>query len=406
MEVCETSQTNYMLTATYSGINNPSIQWQLSYDGNSWTNIAGAMGPIFIRTPTAIGNYYYRFFIAENNNTTCGYYSNPVNIEVQSLFAQGTNYVFGCYGSTIEFYAAGGTYYEWTGPNGFSSDLQGPNIPNVSFNNTGMYVVRVMTSAGCYAYDTTNLVIYEAPIANANPAQTFLCEGDSVRLFANGSIKYRWEPATGLSDDTIANPIAKPLETTTYTVRVYNKYTCFDTASVKVIVWKKPFASAGPDKFTIKNRPVLLEGRVSGTNISYSWSPATYLDNGSLERPKASPPAQMIYTLTAISGNGCGVATDDVKVEVIDKMYIPSAFTPNNDGLNDLWEIITFDEYPNGTVQVFNRWGQTVYFNKGLNYKPWDGTYNGLPVETGTYVYVIDLHNNKKILKGTVTVIR
>ncbi len=234
MEVCETSQTNYMLTATYSGINNPSIQWQLSYDGNSWTNIAGAMGPIFIRTPTAIGNYYYRFFIAENNNTTCGYYSNPVNIEVQSLFAQGTNYVFGCYGSTIEFYAAGGTYYEWTGPNGFSSDLQGPNIPNVSFNNTGMYVVRVMTSAGCYAYDTTNLVIYEAPIANANPAQTFLCEGDSVRLFANGSIKYRWEPATGLSDDTIANPIAKPLETTTYTVRVYNKYTCFDTASVKV----------------------------------------------------------------------------------------------------------------------------------------------------------------------------
>ena len=114
----------------------------------------------------------------------------------------------------------------------------------------------------------------------------------------------------------------------------------------------------------------------------------------------------MIYTLTAISNNGCGVATDDVKVEVIDKMYIPSAFTPNNDGLNDLWEIITFDEYPNGTVQVFNRWGQTVYFNKGLNYHPWDGTYKGLPVERGTYVYIIDLHNNKKIIKGTVTVIR
>ncbi len=406
LDVCLNSQTSYVLTATYGNINNPAVQWQVSSDGNSWTNIAGAIGTSYTRTPTSIGNYYYRFFVAESGNTNCGYYSNPVNIEVQSLFAQATNYVFGCYGSTIEFYAAGGDSYAWTGPSGFASNLQGPSIPNVGFNNTGMYVVKVMTQSGCYAYDTTNLVIYEAPIASASPLQSFLCEGDSVQLFANGSVKYRWLPTAGLSNDTVANPFAAPKETTTYTVRVYNKYTCFDTASVNIVVWKRPVANAGPDKFTIKNRPVLLEGKVSGSNVTYAWSPATYLDNSSIQRPKASPPAEIIYTLTVTSNNGCGVVTDDVKVEVIDKLYIPSAFTPNRDGLNDIWEIITFDEYPNATVQVFNRWGQTVYSGKGLHYKPWDGTYNGQPVETGTYVYIIDLHNNKKILKGTVTVIR
>jgi gliding motility-associated-like protein len=330
-----------------------------------------------------------------------------VNIEVGSVpFAQATNYVFGCYGSDIAFFAAGGSFYEWTGPNGFHSMLQGPVLPKVDFSNTGMYIVKVTTNGGCSAYDTTNLVVYPAPVASVASAQLFLCEDDSVELLASGSVNYRWTPSSGLSNDTIANPFAKPKETTIYTVRVYNAYTCYDTANVKVVVWKKAVANAGPDKFTTKKKPVVLEGQPSGTNITYSWSPPTYLDNPLNERPKASPPITTSYTLTVTSNNGCGSDTDEVKVEVLVKMYIPSAFTPNSDGLNDLWQVFTIEDYPNATVQVFNRWGQRVYYSKGADYKPWDGTFNGLPVATGTYVYVVDLGNKSKVLKGTVTVVR
>ena len=114
----------------------------------------------------------------------------------------------------------------------------------------------------------------------------------------------------------------------------------------------------------------------------------------------------MVYTLTVTSNTGCGTSTDEVKVEVIDKLFIPTAFTPNNDGLNDRWEIITIEEYPNAMVEVFNRYGQRVYKSSGKNYVPWDGTFQGKPALPGVYVYVINLHNNTALHKGTLLLIR
>ncbi|HEY2722831.1 MAG TPA: gliding motility-associated C-terminal domain-containing protein, partial [Chitinophagaceae bacterium] len=406
VQTCENNQPSYQLSANYSGLNNPSVQWQLSEDGNNWADIPGATGNIYNRQPSQKGFFYYRFSIIENNNTSCLFYSNTASVEVQSIFSQATNYVFGCYGAPVELFAAGGTFYNWTGPNGFASNSEGPVIPKVNFNNTGAYIVKVATTAGCTAYDTTNLVIYAAPVATALPQQSFVCDGNGIQLQASGSIRYKWQPSAGLSNDTIPNPIASPTENTTYIVRVYNEHTCYDTASVQVIVWKRPTVDAGPDKFTFKNRAVQLQGKVTGSDISYTWSPPTYLDNTSIDHPRAAPPSSITYTLTVTSNDGCGTVSDQVTVGVIDKMFIPSGFTPNADGLNDVWEIITFEEYPKGTVYVFNRWGQIVYFGKGLNYKPWDGNFNGQPVEAGTYVYLVDLHNGKPILKGTVTVIR
>ena len=86
---------------------------------------------------------------------------------------------------------------------------------------------------------------------------------------AGGSLRYKWSPSTGLSNDTIPNPIAKPQNDITYTVRVYNQYTCFDTKSVSFTVWKKPKAFAGPDQYFRKGKPVQLNGNATGTNISY-----------------------------------------------------------------------------------------------------------------------------------------
>jgi gliding motility-associated-like protein len=410
--ICETNQQNIPMTANYTGTYaNPVYQWQVSDNsGFSWTDIPGATTINYVKPPTPVGEYWYRCWVSDASivaSNSCRFASDFLKIQVVNPpFAQATNYVFGCYGSTVYLFAAGGTSYEWTGPNGFFANVQGPAIPNVNFSHTGQYVVKVTSTPGCFAYDTTTITIYAAPVATLTPTAINICEGDSVQLNAGGSLRYRWSPPVGLSNDTIPNPFAKPTNDITYTVRVYNEYTCYDTAVVSIKVLKKPKAFAGPDQFFRKGKPVQLNGNATGANVNYSWSPSTYLDNPNVLTPVARPPATIIYTLTVRSNVGCGTSTDDVKLEIIDKLFIPNAFTPNRDGLNDKWEIITFDEYEAATVEVFNRWGQVVYRGTGKNYKPWDGMYKGKPVSPDTYVYLINLRNGKPVFKGTLHLIR
>ena len=410
--VCETNQQPISINASYNGnYANPIFQWQVSNNqGFSWTDIPGANGLSYTAIPGSIGQKWYRCLVTDasfGGNTSCRFASNAVIISVGAPpFAQATNYVFGCYGSTIYLQAAGGTVYEWWGPNGFYSTDQAPAIPNVTFGATGTYIVKVTSTPGCFAYDTTTLTIYAAPIATLSPRSVSLCEGDSVQFNAGGSVRYKWSPSTGLSNDTIPNPWAKPINDITYSVRVYNEYTCFDSLTVSVVVWKKPKAFAGPDQYFRKGKPVQLDGGAAGTNVTYSWSPTAYLDNPNYLKAIARPPGTMTYTLIVISNNGCGVSTDEVKLEAIDKLFIPTGFTPNNDGLNDKWEIVTFEDYEDAVAEVYNRYGQLVYRGYAKNYKPWDGTFDGKPCLPGVYVYLVNLHNGKPVLKGTLNLIR
>ena len=91
-------------------------------------------------------------------------------------------------------------------------------------------------------------------------------------------------------------------------------------------------------------------------------------------------------------------------VKVFKKLFVPNAFTPNNDGVNDTWFIETLDAYPHADVKVFNRYGQMVFNNYGAN-KPWDGTFRGVLLSPGAYAYTIDLKNNSQLIKGIVFII-
>jgi gliding motility-associated-like protein len=85
-------------------------------------------------------------------------------------------------------------------------------------------------------------------------------------------------------------------------------------------------------------------------------------------------------------------------------LSIPNTFTPNGDGINDTWEIKDMAGYPNGTVDIFDRYGIKVY--SSIGYSAWDGTYKGIKVPTGTYYYIIDLKNSAKAIAGNITIIR
>jgi gliding motility-associated-like protein len=84
---------------------------------------------------------------------------------------------------------------------------------------------------------------------------------------------------------------------------------------------------------------------------------------------------------------------------------IPSVFTPNGDGIHDKWVIKHLESYPGCVVEIYNRYGQSVY--KMINYSaPWDGRVNGKDLPVGTYYYIIDPKNGRQPIKGSVTIIR
>ena len=99
------------------------------------------------------------------------------------------------------------------------------------------------------------------------------------------------------------------------------------------------------------------------------------------------------------------MATDSVKVHVFKAVYVPNAFSPNNDGLNDYWNIPALKAYSEYEILVFNRYGEVVYKSKNIN-TPWDGNLKGKALPTGVYPYVIDIKQVSKKLTGWVMIIR
>ena len=143
-----------------------------------------------------------------------------------------------------------------------------------------------------------------------------------------------------------------------------------------------------------------LQPEVSSDIVSYSWSPATYLSSPSLLTPVISPLFSDTYTLTVTDVNGCQ-GQGSVYIDV--PFFIPNAFTPNDDGINDTWDIPQLIFYPDCMVQVMNRYGQRVFQSQGYG-KSWDGKLAGKRLPQGVYYYFIKLP--KKTLSGSLTVIR
>jgi gliding motility-associated-like protein len=278
-------------------------------------------------------------------------------------------------------------------------------IDSANYSNEGRYFVKITTAQGCSDTTSVNLVIY--PSAHATAGNTLsICEGTNATLSASGGLKYKWYPPELLNNDSIANPVAAPVDTTQFMVVVSNQYACKDTAYQTINVWKKPQANAGPDQRTRVGVPVTLQGSVGGTDVKYYWTPQTYMNDPTSLSPTISAPQSMYYKLNVVSARGCTSASDEVFVKVYDKIIIPNAFSPNGDGINDTWNIEPLDLFNDADLQVYNRYGQLVFRNIGY-IKPWDGTRNGTPVPVGTYYYILDLKiKNEKPMTGSVTILR
>ena len=322
-------------TITLSGLAS-GVTYTVNYSFNgapaSFTAVADASGNVTV-TGLSSGTYagiYVSSFTCISNTVGPLTLTDPNPPPAPEL----TNNSPICAGKTLKLGATDAisdVTFDWVGPNGFTSDLQYPEIPDVRLGDSGVYTLTIKY-LNCPTAATETVVI-RPPVSLTNVTISQVVPyGGTIQLWAEGAEYYLWSPNDGsLSNPNINNPLATPQDSTTYTVEGMNQWGCVDYGYVSL---------------------------------------------------------SMDYSVNE---------------------FIPTGFTPNGDGHNDIFRIgnIKYDKLVD--FSVFNRWGQLIYHNTYDPKQGWDGTFNGVPQEMGVYFYNIILASpsgKNKNFKGEVTLIR
>lgn len=302
----------------------------------------------------------------------------------------------------------GGFGYTWA-PGLYLSDSS-VQSPAVYVPHTASYTVYTQGRNHCLVRDSVHIFV---PVHHysIHPKDTSVCAGTSVSLHVKGGFYYQWyqngfKSAASLSCRTCANPIATPLDTTTYQVVVTDSVYCGDTLSAKINVKPIPNVHIVTRDTTI-NYGASIQLAAVGANV-FSWSPVATLSNPNIVNPLASPTEPTTYIVTGVATDGCA-ASDSVTVNINyrGKLFVPSAFSPNGDGKNDRFKVANFTFEKILEFRIFNRWGQEV-FNATDN-SGWDGTWKNVPQDMGAFEYLIRVgfpDGFIETFKGSVTLVR
>ncbi|TKK67517.1 PKD domain-containing protein [Ilyomonas limi] len=276
------------------------------------------------------------------------------------------------------------------------------------------YQLHAAISEKCYADAAITITPAPYPEAIAGVANP-ICYGFTTQLDAayKGSI-FEWSPVNSLLNANTLTPIAGPQETTTYTLMVRDTTTTgcpkpvYDTVTVRVIPQVHVFA--GNDTNIVTKQPLHL--KATGAEF-YQWEPATGMTN-----PEDNEPVVILngtedavtYHVKGTTADGCfGYDTLTVFVyKTLPQIFLPTAFTPNNDGLNDRLIPILAGIKNLELFSIYNRWGQLLYSTSAAG-QGWDGTAAGNKQPEGSYIYVIraiDYLDKPIIKKGSVVLIR
>ncbi|WP_207495236.1 PKD domain-containing protein [Aridibaculum aurantiacum] len=294
--------------------------------------------------------------------------------------------------------------------------------PVHSYSTPGPHQVtlEVTTAGGCIGQVVKTLPAFlQKPVADFAVTPDTLCQGTPSSFTdlstAQGSTvqSWRWSFGDG-STSQLRNPVKNYPLPGNYTVKltVMNAQGCQSDTTRTVRVYLQPVIDAGPSFVVAQGTVVTFAPFVKdSTNLTYLWTtssntlpPASGLSDPTILSPSLVVERDQVYALTA-TGQGQCTASDTLYVKSLLPLRIPNAFSPNGDGINDTWEIPNLRDYPGSTVEVFNRYGQSVYRTIGYD-KGWNGTFNGSPLPVGVYYYIIELKNGFNQVTGSVTILK
>ncbi|MCL6524956.1 MAG: gliding motility-associated C-terminal domain-containing protein [Thermoflavifilum sp.] len=378
----------------------PSYQWQFSLDGQQWTDISGANQLNFsIADAQPSDSGWYRLLVAERGNIAspnCRVASSAVPLFIEHPsppIIQGKTLV--CEQDSIMLSSrVVGRYYLWSTPSGAISHDSIFSIAHASVSASGNYTLQLTTRGGCQITDQTSVQVQPNTLQVELGKDTLLCNNDSLLLNAyNPQASYLWN--TGSSAPSIWVKQAGK-----YQVKV-SSGACSVQDSIQIAHQFSPHVFLGSDTVACVGDTFSLNA-YSPVATSYKWQ-------------DGSDSAQRTIYQTGLYwvdvSNACGTARDSIEVQLINcapELLMPNAFTPNGDGVNDLFRPKPTFALRAFSMQIFDRWGKEIFqtTNPQLG---WDGNIHGHLAPMGTYVWYIKYQkqNGKTFqAKGTVLLIR
>lgn len=265
---------------------------------------------------------------------------------------------------------------------------------NVKFTQSGRWPITVVITDDCAKDSIVNYInVFNPPVVDAYP-DMFICSPADSALFNITPISdysYSWTPTVGLSNPLISNPWVKLLDTSVLYKRIIkdNVTGCVTTDAVKVSSNTSYKIHAMNDTSIVAGQEVTLKACCG----NYTWSPSTYLNNPNVQNPITTPYASIWYYVKGVDTIGC-VAKDSVLITVaVLEPFIPNLITPNDDNLNDTFEILNL--CPHSHVEIYNRWGELIF--KSEDYK---NEWNGKNHSDGIYYVSFKSGCGNKLYKG------
>jgi gliding motility-associated-like protein len=284
-----------------------------------------------------------------------------------------------CKGDSISLIASGsvGNAFLWSTGSTTATVVVSPTVITT-------YTLTVTNSNNCT--DTDEIIVtVDSAIANAG-ADTMLCKGESAIITASGGGTYLWN--TGYTNETIT---VTPTIATTYTVTVTNTHGCTATDEIIITIGIQPVANfIGEPTLIVQNKSVQFTD-LSDDAIAWHWSFGANQGESTLQNPLNTYRDTGFFTveLIVISSDECTdtlVRTDYIEVGKRQDIFIPKAFTPNNDGKNDILFVRGL-QISNLQFTIYNQWGLKV-FESTNQATGWDGTWQGKEQPEGNYAYV------------------
>ena len=305
-----------------------------------------------------------------------------------------------CAGDTGQIYKVSGSEgssFNWTVNGGLIAQNYGDSIKVNWGNAPGEFTIRVQEFSrhGCPSVPVTGRVLVSAPVLSLGDTID-ICEGESVTIAPEGNFtSFRWHDGSTAPVYTARNQGLISLEVT-------DQHGCVRSDNVFLTVHPLPRVNLGRDTALCGNETIVLDA--GGDGVQYTWS------TGDVSRDISAYQGRQTIWVKVKDMYNCE-NSDTININACSSIDyfkdMPTAFTPNDDGVNDEWRIPQLQAFPQAVVEIFDRWGNMIFRSEPGYSRPWDGTYQGRDMPVDSYYFIIRLNSGDMApLTGTVTLIR
>ncbi|MBA2612978.1 MAG: gliding motility-associated C-terminal domain-containing protein [Bacteroidetes bacterium] len=378
---------------------NINVNGATGYNWSPTTGLNTSTGPFVIASPAVSTNYIITGF-----NGVCTA-SASVFIDVvpaPNITITSPEYQI-CYGKSTQITASGAQNFTWSPSSAGLSSTTGSVVTATPSANVNYTIIGYNQSGSvtCTQQMSYSVIVVPIAVALVSPSVA-ICEGAKTMLTASGGNTVIWSPTVGLNTSSGGGVIASPSVSTLYTVDVSYDGFCGGSNTVFVKVNPNPKVTAGRDTTINLDQPMFLSATGTGT---MTWTDGEAIMCSVCPNSQVFATRNSCYTIETINDFGCK-AKDDMCIEVTKEfgVYIPNAFSPNGDGLNDEF-IISGYNISEVTMDIFDRWGEKIFTSKDM-LVGWKGTYKNILCEEAVYIYKISYKglDGKKVNKtGHVT---